>query len=791
MHPILFPLRPGATASLLQWRAGAGPVTGSNERAAAQVGPAFGVPVASASTTAAPVSRNRPGATAAIAGMIHATVLRPAPRDATPGGAAPIGPACHDHGQQAAPAARRCDRTRHPQRALVLLSTLLLWLLAMPVALAQSLQIRISEPADGAVIHAHGAADIALEASVTGTLSSYVTAVEYFVDGVSIGYGDGAPDHGFVWRNVAPGHYSIQAQVRAGIPLVPPGYVADSPPVRIEVRAPLVHPALDPNGPPLQFTPGVEASVGVVAVDELDHRIAGAALSWSVETVGKLRAKAACSETDAPDHGQFTTGADGTARLRFTPGCASANRLVVIRSTQGAAPPLQLTLRGPDDRAGAIRLAANESVLVLPPASTTAVTYTVVDAQDLPDPGATIQLSLVPATAGTIEPSIRVGDDGSATAHLRLSDAATTAVLTACVRGNTGVCVQVPIRSSEGAIAVPAAAILAPIVQQALDAPGVQFDNIGQHLRLLRGGNAGALSNELTINTDKGSTGGGGAGDAVADGSRVTLFAAGSIDLGKRSGARSGFDATTRGLTLGVDLRVKPGLVVGAALGGLRAHASAAAGVDLHASGLSGSLYGQWLPTERAYLSAALNIGGEDFDVTRPACGTQLTAATDSSHRALALEAGYSMAAATVRFTPYVRYQHVRADLDAWVERGTCLDALSISAASLRRSLFAGGASLGRAFSTRSGVWTPELALEYTSQAEHHDAIYARLLARGPNVPVQLAKVDRRYGVARLSLSWMTSMQAHPLSAFIGFDTDIGRSDYDSRTFMLGLRIPF
>ncbi|MCW5578574.1 MAG: hypothetical protein KIS89_08025 [Dokdonella sp.] len=127
---------------------------------------------------------------------------------------------------------------------------MLLWLLAMPVALAQSLQIRISEPADGAVIHAHGAADIALEASVTGTLSSYVTAVEYFVDGVSIGYGDGAPDHGFVWRNVAPGHYSIQAQVRAGIPLVPPGYVADSPPVRIEVRAPLVHPALDPNGPP-------------------------------------------------------------------------------------------------------------------------------------------------------------------------------------------------------------------------------------------------------------------------------------------------------------------------------------------------------------------------------------------------------------------------------------------------------------------------------------------------------------------------------------------------------------
>ncbi|MBC6941648.1 MAG: autotransporter domain-containing protein [Xanthomonadales bacterium] len=673
-------------------------------------------------------------------------------------------------------------------------SGLLLWgltLAAMSAAHAQTtLAIEIVTPANGEVIHAHDSVDIDLTSEVWGTYSNYVLSVEYFVDDVSVGFGDGTPARRFVWRGVTPGTYMIRAHARAGIPLAPPGFTADSPPVQIDVRAPQIRPVLAPDAPPLQFTPGTEVAIPVIALDEFDHPMPGVVLSWNVTTVDKARPKANCADTDSPDHDQSTTDANGRALLRFVPGCTSSNRQLVVRSGNAAA-PLQLTLHGPDDRAGAIRLASGESVLVLPPATSTPITYAVVDTQDLPIAGATVDLSLAPADAGSIEPSIRVGDDGSATAHLKLTEAGTAAVLTACVRGNTGVCVHVPVRNTHGAIAVPAAAILTPIVQQALDAPGTQFDNINQHLRSQRSGGAGRFSNDVTVSTDKGSVGGDGANEGGASPSRVSVFAAGNIDLGQRDGSRDGFDATTRGLTVGVDVRVKPSLVLGAALGGLRAHTDAAAGVRLHASGLSGSLYAQYLPTERAYVSAALNIGGEDFDMRRPACGKQLTASTDSSHRALSLEAGYSLASRAIRFTPYLRYQYVQADLDPLLEHGDCIDALSISATSLRRSTLAGGASIDRAFSTRSGVWIPALAVEYTSQAQHHDAIFARLLAAGPTVPVQLAKVDRHFGIARFSLSWMTSVQAHPLSAFLGLDTDIGRSDYDSRTFMLGLRIPF
>lgn len=665
---------------------------------------------------------------------------------------------------------------------LALLAIAIAWPSPSRAAASPYLAVRVLAPADGSVFHTH--ADIELTADVSGQSAPYAW-VEFLVDGVSLGQGESQSPYRLAWRDVAAGSYTIVARARAS------DYIADSDPVRVVVRDPVIHPALVAGAPALEFTPGIELALPIAAVDELGANVAGAALSWRVETDANAHGKIACTDQDAPVGGVLRTGADGTAQLRFVPGCASANRRVTI-TAQGSANVLELTLHGPDDRVGAVTLTSGASLLVLPPATATPVSFTVRDVHDAPIGGSTLEFALSPPGTGSVGASARVDDHGHATTQLTLAEANASAMLNACVRGRPGLCLQVPVRDTASAIAAPAAAILGPIAQQALDAPRAQFDNIGGRLHTLRSGARG-FSNEANVQT-QGGTIATGSGDGKDDGdSPVGVFVAGSVELGKRdsrAGARDGFDVMTRGLTLGVDWRVSPAMVVGAALGGLRTSTQVADGGRQRAHGTSGSLYAQWLPSERAYLNAALNLGQDDFDIRRRACGAELHAQTAADHRALSVEAGYSLARDALRFTPYLRYQYVHAALDALTERGACIDALAIDATSLSSSSFAAGASVDRAFSTRSGVWTPALALEYLGESQRHDAIFARLLAGGPSVPVQLARPDRGYATARFSLSWMTSVRAHPLSAFFGFDVDVGRSDYDSRTFMLGLRIP-
>ncbi len=552
----------------------------------------------------------------------------------------------------------------------------------------------------------------------------------------------------------------------------------------------IVHAALGAAAPPLVATPGVEVALPIVALDVNGERVAAANLAWQVQAEAASTQKAGCVDHDQPAGGSLTTDALGQATLRFVPGCASGNRRVTVTPPPPSTDVLTLLLRGPDQRSVSVVLTSGESILIVPPEVATAVSFTVKDGQDQPIGGSTLDFVLAPAAAGTIDATLRSADDGTAVPTLTLRDSALAATLTACVRDRSDVCVQVPIRNRKAAIEDPAEAIVWPLIQQSLDTPLVQFDNIGGHLRSLRSGAAGS---GIAINAGNGSVPVAAGQDGQGSQQRFNVFVAGSVDMGKRDpvrGRRNGFEVSSRGLTLGADWRLTPGFVVGAALGGMRADTDVDGGGRQRAHGGSGSLYGQWLPYERAYVSAALNVGGEDFDLRRPGCGAALTARTASTHRALMIEAGYSLAHHALRFTPYLRYQRVNASLDAFTEQGACNDRLSISGTSMSRATLGAGANIDRAFSTRSGVWIPSLAVEYQADSQNVEAVFARLMAGGPSVVVPLEKPDRRYGTARLALTWMTSLRAQPISAFVGFDTGFGRSDYRSRALLLGVRVP-
>ncbi|MBL8299475.1 MAG: autotransporter domain-containing protein [Rhodanobacteraceae bacterium] len=655
--------------------------------------------------------------------------------------------------------------------------------------------VRLTAPAPGLDITAPASVELAADAQDSdGT----VEQVEYLADGQLVAQSTTAPFTAR-WNAVPAGTYSLVARVTDNL-----GGTAESTPVRLVVRPAATQLSVITLAAQLRFEPGVSTAVMVSARDTRGQPVAGAQLRWSVARAEPLPAAApkaaACDAADSPASGEATTNSSGDAEIRFLPGCNSANRRLSVSLADTPGNQLTVELRGPDAQVGNLQTNTTTSVVVVQPQQPTPISVDLLDPSGAPVPGATVVYTLSPPDAGSITPSSTSDSSGHASATLLLNANAVSATIQACVASRPDLCVNLPVSSSIAAVADPAENLIGPIAQQALDAPRTQLSLIGNRLQALRNETAHGFSSDvavslggLTLPLAKSSTEG---GDSESkEGARPSLFAAGTVEiaaLDSRSGRRNGFDATTRGLTVGMDYRFRSSFVAGLALGGMRSSTDLSAGGSQSASGYSGSLYALWLPSEKLYLNTALNLGRSDFDSERSACGIDLHSDTQSRHRALLLEAGYSMSDKAYRFTPFLRYEYARASLDGLRERGNCASAISVDATRLSRSAISAGFSADRAFSTRSGVWIPSVALEVFGENEDRDEIFARLIADSSTaVPVTLEEIDKRYAMLRFAVSWMTSVKAQPISGFAGFDMSIGRSNYRSRAFMLGVKIPF
>ncbi|UXI68495.1 autotransporter domain-containing protein [Tahibacter amnicola] len=626
-----------------------------------------------------------------------------------------------------------------------------------------------------------------------------IERVEYFANSRAVGSSTTAP-FGVNLQALPAGDYSFVARAIDNL-----GTVTDSLPVNVVVRTVATQLSVNTSADDLRFEPGTRATIGVSARDVRGGLVRGARLRWSVD--GGTPKVAACTEPDSPLGGEVTTDANGTAQIAFVPGCVSTNRQVSVFAVDNPSNLLNIELRGPDARAGGLVLTATTPVIAVKPQEATPVGVRVSDDNGAPVRGATIAYSLTPADAGTITDSVATDATGQADASLLLNPTAINATVKACIASRPTICVNLPVSSTIGAIADPAENMMGPIVRQALDAPRTQLTTIGNRLRTLRNETGHGFSSDVSLtmgglsvpvnaesseeDEDDADDSDGGAGTGV----RPSFFVAGAVDLGSmdsRTGKRNGFDATTRGITVGADYRFKPGFVAGAALGGMRSSTDLDGGGSQSAKGYSGSLYALWLPTEKLYVNTALNVGRSDFDSERIGCGIDLRSDTQSRHRALLVEAGYAMANKATRFTPFVRYEYSRASIDGLRERGDCLNAIAIDPTDVSRSTVSAGATADMAISTRSGVWIPSIAVEFFGENEQQDEIIARLIADSDTaVPVTLEEIDKRYAMLRFAVHWMTSVKAQPISSFAGFDMSVGRSGYKNRSFMIGVKIPF
>jgi Autotransporter beta-domain len=428
-------------------------------------------------------------------------------------------------------------------------------------------------------------------------------------------------------------------------------------------------------------------------------------------------------------------------------------------------------------------LLAGATLVVTEPGRATPVPVGVVDSAGGKVVSSTTTWSIDPATAGTISPTAISDADGIARATLTLNTGVSKAELQVCIEGRPNTCVRIPVRSTVTAVAEPGNAILQPIMRQAIEAPRVQINNIRNRLQQLRV--------EETAGVGGGSER---SGDGAAPKtSRLGVFVLGEVDLAKRQSSSG--DATyklrTKGITLGADYRLDKNFVVGGAFGALRGDTTLQGG-EQKTKGYSGSLFAQWLPTADLYTNAIINAGTNRIDNRRTSVGgDSLTGRGTTTQQGFQVEAGYALTKEGVRFTPFARYELIRAKLKPFEESGG-MDALAISGQKVRSNTFGLGAVAEYAISTSSGVWIPSGRIEFLNEAQKQNAVFARLVNGTPIlVPLSPELLDKNFGTWGLNLQWLSGPGGNLISSFIGYEQTFGKTGFKSDRFTAGVKIPF
>jgi uncharacterized protein with beta-barrel porin domain len=508
-----------------------------------------------------------------------------------------------------------------------------------------------------------------------------------------------------------------------------------------------------------------------------------------------------CTPTDSPASGTLRSDSTGLATIRFQAGCSTGGKRIEIALAQNPnVVRASITLSGPDQAVATISSpSATGNIYYVTPGIAEPVRVQLSGADLNALQGGAVTWTL-PAGQGALAPSTSTIDNGVASSSINLAAGVSSAQITACVRGRD-LCTTLIARSIVGEVEQAVAQLSTPMQQAAIDAPRVQMSLLSSRMQRARNEGGHGFSNDVSVSlagwqvpTD----------DEVsaADGAQASkfgVFALGSIDIAKRGGGKNagGYSVDTHGLTLGVDYRFSAGFTAGLALGGLRAGSDAQI-VTQDTTGYSASVFAQYLPTEQWYFAGVFNRGRNSYDMERTgmrailggASNVKLQSTGSSTQSAVQLESGYSFASGSSKFTPYLRYEYIRARLSQITERGGP-EALVIRGYDSALGTLSGGLQADWVINTGAGVLIPGARVEFVSEQDHSDQVFAQLASNVSGfLPINDTPVDQRYGTAGLSLQWLTGIKGQPISVFFGFDYLFGRDQFDGRSLSLGVKVP-
>ncbi len=554
-------------------------------------------------------------------------------------------------------------------------------------------------------------------------------------------------------------------------------------------------------------SPGKPLTLAIRVSSSDGKPISGKVINWALSPDPSARAKRGnpisavvnCNPIDSPTSSTSrATDANGETAIVFTPGCGSGARQLQLSLAGSPEVSITVSVAGPDQAAASLSQLTAPQIIVVNPGVKTSVKIFVQDAAREKVPGAKVAWEFSPRTAGTTDAQSTSEDDGFAYTNITLNDGVPEARLLVCIVGRASTCAPIIVRSAKSAVSEPAAMLSKPLVQQSLVAPRLQLLQTRDRMQQLRQEGAGGFYNGLSVTAPGGRApvGGasseGGAADGKATGTKdFGMFIVGDLEIFKRTGDTQAdrYELRTNGLTFGADYRLRKALVFGAAISGLRARTSFEDSRTQAATGLSGSLFAQWLPTENWYVNGTLNTGKNRFKMQRFADDAILSASTRGNQIAGQIESGYMFDSKGFKITPYARYEYVRATIDPFEENGGS-GAIAIGAQRVRATAFAGGVTADYPFSTRSGVWIPSVKLEFVTESQNQSDAFARLVNGTPIlVPVVGEFIDKNYGSFAINLQWLTGIGAQPISSFIGYERTFGKSNVKIDRFSAGIKL--
>lgn len=344
----------------------------------------------------------------------------------------------------------------------------------------------------------------------------------------------------------------------------------------------------------------------------------------------------------------------------------------------------------------------------------------------------------------------------------------------------------------------------------ALATTSVQTTNIGLRLAALRrGGATGVSMSGLSLSIDgqslplgaltgmipSGERGGGASADRSGFLSRLGFFANGQGSFGAQDATsrEPGFDFHTAGITLGADYRLTDQVLLGMAFGYLRTKSDfdSSAG-NSTTNGYSLSAYGSYYILDKLYVDGIATFGWNNYNTDRNIPNVNATAngSTDGTQFAISVSTGYNFNAGAFTFGPTGRVNYVRVHVDGYQETGAEPFNLNIGSQTPESVTTALGGQATYAISTQWAVLTPLVRFEWEHEYKGGSRTVTANVVADPatSVAVQTNNPDRDYFNLGAGLS-ATFKQG--VSAFLYYETVLGRANFTNNAFTGGVRFEF
>jgi len=289
--------------------------------------------------------------------------------------------------------------------------------------------------------------------------------------------------------------------------------------------------------------------------------------------------------------------------------------------------------------------------------------------------------------------------------------------------------------------------------------------------------------------------------------SRLGAFVNGEISFEDKdtTDRESGFELSTLGLTAGIDYRFTNNLVAGIALGYSNGETDLNAdGGNIDSDGYSLTLYSTFYQSNELYIDGLYSYGRNSYDserkivyeVVKPINQTALSSNNSNQH-VLGFGAGYNFNREALTFTPNVRFDYVKTDIDGFSEKFNDPDALGgslgmeIDSQKLQSLTLTLGVQADYVISQSWGILIPHANLDYVHEFKDDvRQLTGRFLEddSGESFSFSSDAPDRDYFNLGLGLSAQFSQGR---AAFIRYEGTLGLRDIDRHAIMAGMRLEF